>query len=411
MRVGIAGAGIAGRLLAWELGRLGHDVQVFDPAPDGTAPSGVAPRHGAAAFTAAGMLSPLAELENAAPDIATWGWRSLDLWPGIVDALPAELRTPALFHRNGSLLVAHPGDAGAAERALARVKAGHAKAARASQGPRAPGAPQSGYGASSGFGETQPIGSPAAQRDRELDAALARNPMRAPQALDGAVLASLEPALMPGLQGWLLPGEGQIDATRLLPALCADARRVRWHWRRFVEQVEPGLLCFEDGSRLEVDLAIDTRALGARSALPLRGVRGELLWLYAPEVTLRRPVRCVHPRHRVYLVPRHGDIVIVGATEIDSEDRSPLSVRSTLELLSAAHSIVPGLAEARIVRLDSHLRPAMPDQRPHLHCESGLIRLNGLFRHGFLLAPALVEEALRRAGLVDRRALEEVVPA
>ncbi|HEX7636892.1 MAG TPA: FAD-dependent oxidoreductase, partial [Burkholderiaceae bacterium] len=141
------------------------------------------------------------------------------------------------------------------------------------------------------------------------------------------------------------------------------------------------------------------RGLGARPTLPLRGVRGELLWLHAPGVELRRPVRCIHPRHRVYLVPRHGDMVIVGATEIDSEDRSPVSVRSALELLSTAHSIVPQLAEARIVRLDSHLRPATADQRPHLHCEPGLVRLNGLFRHGFLLAPALVEEALAHSGL------------
>ena len=92
--------------------------------------------------------------------------------------------------------------------------------------------------------------------------------------------------------------------------------------------------------------------------------------------------------------------VIVGATEIDSEDTSAVSVRSTIELLTAAHSIVPQLAEARIVRLDTHLRPATADQRPHLHCEPGLIRINGLFRHGFLLAPALIEEALERTGLM-----------
>jgi len=100
-------------------------------------------------------------------------------------------------------------------------------------------------------------------------------------------------------------------------------------------------------------------------------------------------------------VPRHGEQVIVGATEIDSEDSSPVSVRSAIELLSAAHSIVPQLAEARIVRLETHLRPATPDQCPHLHCEPGVLRINGLYRHGFLLAPALVEEALERSGLMQ----------
>jgi glycine oxidase len=98
-------------------------------------------------------------------------------------------------------------------------------------------------------------------------------------------------------------------------------------------------------------------------------------------------------------VPRRDDHIIVGATEIESEDRSPVSVRSAIELLSAAHSVVPELAEARIVRMDTNLRPAMPDQRPIVLCEDGLIRINGLFRHGWLLAPALVEEALRQAGL------------
>jgi glycine oxidase len=350
-RIGIAGAGIAGRLLAFQLARLGHEVDVFDPAPDGDAPAGNR-SHGAAAFTAAGMLSPLAELEHAPADIAERGWRSLDLWPGIVEALGPQHPCPDLLRRDGSVLVAHPGDAGAAQRVLARLKAANTRGARE------------------------------------------------PQALGPEALAALEPALTAGLHGWLLPGEGQVDTTRLLPALVTASPGVRWHWSERATRVEANLLHVEGRFPLHYDVAVDTRGLGARGArLPLRGVRGELLWLRAPGVDLRRPVRCIHARHRVYLVPRQGDQIIVGATEIDSEDRSPVSVRSAVELLSAAQSIVPQLGEARIVRLDTHLRPATPDQRPHLHCEPGLIRLNGLFRHGFLLAPALVEEALERSGL------------
>ena len=128
-RIGIAGAGIAGRLLAFQLSRLGHEVDVFDPAPDGAAPDGQRP-HAAAAFTAAGMLSPLAELEHAPADIAERGWRSLDLWPGVVAALGPRYDTPSLFRRNGSVLVAHPGDTGATQRVLARMKAANARSAR-----------------------------------------------------------------------------------------------------------------------------------------------------------------------------------------------------------------------------------------------------------------------------------------
>jgi len=378
-RIGIAGAGIAGRLLAFQLARLGHEVEVFDPAPDAGAPQGQQP-HPAAAFTAAGMLSPLAELEHAPADISERGWRSLDLWPGIVAALGAAYGTPGLFRRNGSVLVAHPGDTGATQRVLARLKAANARSAR----------------------------------QREVDAADATHPttlqlngprdkpaLRDPQALTPEMLRELEPALVHGVQGWLLPGEGQVDPSRLLPALVAESPAVRWHWGQRVVHVEAHALQVLGRQTATYDVAIDTRGLGARGqGLSLRGVRGELLWLHAPGLDLRRPVRCIHARHRVYLVPRQGDHVIVGATEIDSEDRSPVSVRSAIELLSAAHSIVPQLAEARIVRLDTHLRPATLDQRPHLHCEPGLIRINGLFRHGFLLAPALVEEALERTGLM-----------
>jgi glycine oxidase len=93
-------------------------------------------------------------------------------------------------------------------------------------------------------------------------------------------------------------------------------------------------------------------------------------------------------------VPRAPDLVVVGASEIESEDRSPVSVRSTVELLAAAHSVVPELAEARIVHSESNLRPALPDNLPRLATEPGLTRINGLFRHGWLIAPALVEQAL-----------------
>ena len=71
-----------------------------------------------------------------------------------------------------------------------------------------------------------------------------------------------------------------------------------------------------------------------------------------------------------------------------------MSLRSTVELLAAAHSIVPELAEARIVHSESNLRPALPDNLPHVETQPGLTRINGLFRHGWLIAPALVEDSL-----------------
>ena len=128
-----------------------------------------------------------------------------------------------------------------------------------------------------------------------------------------------------------------------------------------------------------------------RSMVPTENFHVEPI---APGVTLRRPIRLLHPRYRVYLVPRAPDLVVVGASEIESEDRSPVSVRTTVELLAAAHSVIPELAEARIVHSETNLRPALPDNLPRVEARDGLVRINGLFRHGWLIAPALVEQAL-----------------
>lgn len=363
-RVAIAGAGVLGRLLAWHLAHEGHAVSVFDPAPGPRPPAvgHIAPRAAAAGFssgppyaagfTAAGMLSPLAELDAAEPRIAQLGWRSLPLWQGIAARLAAG-GAEGLLRTEGSLLLAHGADRAMAQRCLARL-AGHAAAL-----PEAP----------------------------------------TPQTLDAAQQRALEPALASGLLAWHLPGEGQILPRETLRALAEQAPGVAWHWGRRVASVRPGHLLTDDGREHRADLAIDTRGLGARPELPLRGVRGELLWLHAPGLRLTRPLRLLHPRHRVYLVPRPGERVVVGASEIESEDRSGVSLRSAVELLSAAHSVLPELAEARIEHLESNLRPALGDHLPCVQHSPGLLRLNGLFRHGWLIAPALIHDALHAAAL------------
>ena len=198
---------------------------------------------------------------------------------------------------------------------------------------------------------------------------------------------------------WLLPGEAQIDALAAMLALQAEAPAVDWHWRRRVSSVQAGVLMMDGEPARRFDLVFDVRGTGGRPELPVRGVRGELVWLHAPGHGLSRPLRLLHPRHRVYVVPRPDDVVLVGASEIESEDRSPVSLRSAVELMAAAHSVMPVLAEARILRLDRNLRPALLDNEPRSEVRPGLVRINGLFRHGWLLAPALVEDALQACGL------------
>ncbi len=354
MNIGIAGAGLLGRLLAWRLAREGHAVSVFDNAP-GPEPSFDGRQ--AAGFTAAGMLSPLAELENSSPQLMALGWRSIVLWRDIVAALQARPH----FAERGSLLLAHRSDVGAARRVLARLieasSSGHAL----------------------------------------------------PESVSRERLAQLEPALQGAAHAWLLPGEAQIDSVAAMQALHDEAPGVHWYWQRPVREANAGELAFHDGPSLRFDLVFDVRGTGAKPAVPVRGVRGEMVWLHAACHGLTRPVRLLHPRHRVYLVPRPGDLLLLGASEIESEDRSPVSLRTAVELMSAAQSVMPALAEARIVRLDVNLRPALPDHHPRTEVQPRLVRINGLFRHGWLLAPALVDEALGASGLADGRELLEKV--
>lgn len=358
LHIGVAGAGLLGRLAAWALAAQGHRVEVFDPAPG---PAPLFNGQGAAGFTAAGMLSPVAERESADAALADLGWRSIALWERLSQTLHAQAQVreapeAPLFTRQGSLLVAHGPDLGAARRVLARLDDG-----------------------------TLP-------------------PERQPQHLPVDTLQSLEPELHGSsgpLHAWLLPGEAHIDTVRTLTVLHAAATatgQVQWHWGQTVGSVRPGQLDTVHGTQ-RFDTVLDVRGTGARPDCAVRGVRGELVWLHAPGVRLSRPVRLLHPRHRVYIVPRPGERILVGASEVESEDRSPMSLRSAVELMAAAHSVLPALAEARIDRLDVNLRPALPDHHPEVHHAPGLLRINGLYRHGWLLAPALLDQALRDSAL------------
>ena len=137
---------------------------------------------------------------------------------------------------------------------------------------------------------------------------------------------------------------------------------------------------------------IDARGLAAGLA-GLRGVRGEMVVLRAPDIRLSRPVRLLHPRHPLYIVPRAGGLFMLGATQIESADRRGISARSTLELLSAAYALDPRFAEAELVETGTDLRPAFADNVPRVVARGRVLHLNGLFRHGYLLAPALARQA------------------
>jgi glycine oxidase len=203
--------------------------------------------------------------------------------------------------------------------------------------------------------------------------------------LDASGVAQLEPSLDGRFRDALFfPTEGHVEPRRVLPRLheriLAAGGTIRFNSDISADDLE--------------GIVIDCRGLSARDGEPeLRGVKGEMILIETAEVQLSRPVRLIHPRWPLYVIPREDHLFMLGATSIEAEDTG-VSVRSALELLGAAYAVHPAFAEARIVEFGSGLRPAFPDNLPRITIDRNKISVNGLYRHGFLLAPALAELTL-----------------
>ena len=148
------------------------------------------------------------------------------------------------------------------------------------------------------------------------------------------------------------------------------------------------------GEEAPADITIDCRGIGARKDLPsLRGVRGERVLIHTLDVSLSRPVRLLHPRQPIYVVPQGDGRFVVGASVIEREDDGPMTLKSALDLLGSAYALHPSFGEASILDMGAGIRPAFPDNVPRILIEKDgrVIRVNGAYRHGFLLAPVLAK--------------------
>ena len=334
MNTAVIGAGIMGCLLALRLQKEGWHVRLFEASSSFTNCSNVA----------AGMLAPMSELDKADPVIFYLGMESLDtLWAPILQQLPEAI----YFSQKGSLILHHPHDAAEWQQFSSRIVTKLS---------------QSCY-----------------------------------QLLTNEALLELEPELKQFKTAYYFPREAQIDNQNLLCALKSYLcdQGVIWHDNSPVLSLHSGTVSTEKASH-SFDMIFDCRGLGAKDTFPnLRGLRGELIWLHAPEVQLQRPVRLLHPRYTMYIVPRPDSYYLLGASELETEDPGEISVRTTLELLTAAYYVHRGFAEARVIKTTTHCRPTLMHHQPRIKYSKQLIAINGLYRHGYLIAPALAEEVLR----------------
>ncbi len=282
---------------------------------------------------AGGMLAPWCELESAEPLIATLGGESVAWWRERFGGTVM----------SGSLVVAHGRDTGELER----------------------------------FG----------RRTDQFER------------LDGAGIAALEPDLAGRFHRALyFKGEGHLNPRAALAALvdrlAARGAAVRYGVDPYAT-ASPSTAGRSPAASLGADgPVIDCTGLAAREALPdLRGVKGEMLLVRLRDIALSRPIRVLHPRIPLYIVPRGDGLYMIGATMIESDQATRISARSMLELLSAAYALHPAFGEAEILEIGTGVRPAFPDNLPRIRRQGAALYVNGLYRHGFLLAPALARRA------------------
>lgn len=211
--------------------------------------------------------------------------------------------------------------------------------------------------------------------------------------LDGEAIAALEPDLAGRFNKALyFREEGHLDPRAALAALAQRLDELGVPIRFGVSAAVERLVAPAQGAR--AGCVIDCTGLAARNVLKdLRGVKGEMLLLRLRDVSLSRPIRVLHPRMPLYIVPRADGLFMVGATMIESDEPTRITARSMLELLSAAYALHPAFGEAEIIEIGAGVRPAFPDNLPRMGWHGGALHVNGLYRHGFLLAPALARRA------------------
>jgi glycine oxidase len=306
---------------------------------------------GAATRAAAGMLAPISEADLADGSLVDLELDSLRRYPGFVAGIEGLTGRSCGYRTEGTLWVALNQDQEGDLERLAAMQRAKGLAARWLTSPEV----------------------------------LAREPH-----VSGRVVAGL-----------LIEGDHQVDPRALSAALEAGIGALggRLATGCQVTRIDHGAGRVEGVSGLSggtpFRVACDVAVLAAgvwsgaiQAPLPplgLRPVKGQLVRLAGPEL-----VRHVVRTPEVYLVPRRGGEVLVGATmEEQGFDALP-TAGAILELLREAWRVLPGVYDLAVTELSVGFRPALRDHRPVIGAAAtrGLFVATGHFRNGVLLAPA-----------------------
>lgn len=337
----VIGAGTIGTATAWRCAQRGMAVTLVDPEP-----------HRGAWHTAAGMLSPVSELQYAEEPLFRLGRESLAGYPAFVAELEQLTGQSVAYWPCGTLSTAWDAADLAAQREL--------------------------------YAFWQSVGGAA-------------------QLVTGRELRGLEPALAPGIPGGLFVAEDhQVDPRQLHRALTAAAEHAGVHTEHSTAAVlADGRVTgvrLADGSELSAPAVVNAAGawaagvagIPAEAAAPVRPVKGQTLRLrLAGPSRLQHVVRGSVRGYPIYLVPRADGRIIVGASveEVGFDDRPRAG--AVYELLRDAQTVLPELGEAEFEEVCTGFRPGSPDNAPIVGPTAfpGLVHATGHYRNGILLTP------------------------
>ena len=334
--VAIAGGGLIGATIAFELARAGLDVALFDRQQPGEGSS----------WAAAGILSPAPENAGMISTVPL-GRASLQLYPEFVATVEEVSDQSVGYRARGTLEALFSTDA---QEKLSTIIALH-----------------------HGLGlKAEPV---SADDAREM-----------------------EPALSPEVEAAVFrPEEACVDNRALTKAVLAAAEgsRVKIFAGSNVQSItKDGGRCAGltvDGEKIQSCWTViaagrcSAEIEGAADYAPVRPAKGHMIALRAASLNIER----VLWSDDVYLVPRNDGRILAGATVEYVGFEKNVTAGGLQKILTAALQLAPALADAQLEETWAGLRPDAPDHLPIIGPTDldGLLIATGHFRSGILLAP------------------------
>ncbi len=354
----IAGGGVIGCAIAYHLRKLGADVAVFEQGEIGAE----------ASSAAAGLLAPLGSISGPGA-FADLLLASFALFPALVPELEEASGIHLEYERPGSLRVVR--DTKHIPNLRKRMKA------------------------------WQPLG--LQMHWFTGDEARQHEPLLAPDVC-AAIYA---------------PAESQIQASHVVKAFAQAAvnKGAKLHSHSQITRVEQhnarvSGVYTSQGEKIGCNhLVIATGAWAARCGewlnieLPISPQRGQILALRQPSPPLRRIIF----GEAVYLAPKSGGTVIVGATKEEVGFDKQLTAGGVAWLLNTAIRLAPSLESSAIDRMWAGLRPKTPDNQPILGSAPGWKNVTLAVGHGSagIMLSAITGQAI--AELVGKGEAPEVI--